>query len=133
MQQSRIFDNVIAYSSKFETVITLLVDDKTGVAIAEKPIFGSEVTINDALFDHAGSILAAGTELGWVDYIDVHKFACITEHGHYLDAGQFFSTTGNTLTLEHPALLINIFSNMGKDKKILTLRLHIDEAVEEAI
>ncbi|MFC3120453.1 hypothetical protein [Agaribacter flavus] len=125
MQELKIYDNVIAYSSKFDTVITLLVDEHTNVAVADRPIFGCKVTIDDKLYEHVGGMLAAGYVLGWVDYISVNKFACLTEQNHYLEAGQFFLIEGNALKLAHPSMLINIYSDMTTDKKILKLRVHL--------
>jgi hypothetical protein len=111
--------NVLHYPEREIKLLTLILDDETDIAIADKPVFGATVTIRDDIDTLVGTVLQAGLILGWLNYVDVAKFACITENHHYLEASHYFHTKHNQLVLSKPIILHEVDNSMSTTKKVL--------------
>lgn len=111
--------NVMHYPERETKLLTLILDDETDIAIADRPVFGATVTIRDDIERLVGTVLHSGLILGWLNYVDVAKFACITEDHHYLEASHYFHTKQNQLVLSKPIILHEVDSSMSTTKQVL--------------
>ncbi|MFT6268405.1 MAG: hypothetical protein ACJAVV_001213 [Alphaproteobacteria bacterium] len=102
-----------------EHIITLLIDSDTVVHIGDKPIFGDDVTINENVRSLVGTILLPGVILGWVNYVDISKFACITPDNRYIEATNFLHTSQNKIVVSTPIKIHDVDANMSHSKNIL--------------
>ncbi len=98
----------------------LLLDNTTIIQIGDKPVFGAEVTISEKITNLVGSILLPGMVIGWVNYVDASKFACITQDNHYIEAAKYLYTKQNQLILAKSIELHSIELNMRETKHIFT-------------
>ena len=112
--------HLVEKSEKIESSFRLLLDDSTALQIGDKPVFGAQVTINEAILQFIGCTVPAGMVIGWVDYLDESKFACITAQNHYVEASNFLHTHQNQLVISKPITIIDIHKDMQKSKEILT-------------
>lgn len=96
----------------------LLVDEHNSVGISDKPIFGASVTLNEQLQSLIGKVLSAGAVIGWVNYIDVDQFACITDKQFYVAASDYLYTQQNQLIVSKPIKLHNIETNVNGAKSL---------------
>ncbi|MBT1449420.1 hypothetical protein KJ365_00875 [Glaciecola sp. XM2] len=112
-------NNVLRYPDKNAKLLTLVLDEETDVAMADKPVFGTTVTIRDDIDSFIGTVLHAGLILGWLNYVDVTKFACLTENKHYLEAANYFHTEQNQLVLSKPIILHEVDNSMNKTKQVI--------------
>jgi hypothetical protein len=101
-------------------IIRLLLDNATVIHVGDKPIFGVDVTISESLKSVAGKIILPGVILGWVNYIDVSKFACITPDNHYVEATNFIYTAHNQIIVSKAIKVHEFDENMSKTKHILS-------------
>lgn len=101
-------------------LLTLVLDEHTDVAMSDRPIFGTTVTIRDDIESLIGSVLQAGLILGWLNYVDVTKFACITDDKHYQEASHYFKAESNQLLLTRPLLLHKVDASMSRSKQLFT-------------
>ncbi|MGQ8365718.1 hypothetical protein [Glaciecola sp. 1036] len=115
-------DNVISYPMKQNTLLSLLVDNETDVTIGDKPIFGISVTIDQKLLENKNRLLSSGTIIGWVNYIGINKFACVTIDNHYVDPSDYFIIEENTIKLARPAIILSIDADMSKSKHLFELK-----------
>lgn len=106
-------------SNQTTECLTLVLDESVDVALADKPIFGTTVTIREDVVNLVGKALHAGLVLGWLNYIDVSKFACITDGYHYVEAKQYFHSKQNQLIIAKPLVLQEVNSDMNKTKQLL--------------
>jgi len=111
--------NILHYPKRDVKLLTLVLDDETDIAMADKPIFGTTVTIRDDIDTLIGTVLHAGLILGWLNYADVAKFACITEQHHYLEASHYFHTEQNQLVLSKAIILHEVDTSMNVSKQVL--------------
>ncbi|WP_371194469.1 hypothetical protein [Glaciecola sp. SC05] len=103
-----------------DPVFTLVLDDHTDVGMSDKPIFGTSVTIREDIESLIGCVLQAGLIVGWLNYIDVTKFACISDGKHYQEASNYFHTKSNQLVLSKPILLHKVDTSMNRTKQLFT-------------
>lgn len=107
-------------ATKTTPIIKLMLDNTTVIHIGDKPIFGVDVTISETLKNLAGKVLLPGLIVGWVNYIDMSKFACITIDNHYIEVTEYLRTAHNQLLLSKAIKLHEIDENMSKTKYILS-------------
>jgi hypothetical protein len=110
--------NILHYPKREAKLLTLVLDDETDIAMADKPVFGTTVTIRDDIDTLIGTVLQAGLILGWLNYVDIAKFACITEEHHYLEASHYFHTEQNQLVLSKAIVLHEVDSSMNVSKQV---------------
>nr|WP_136249636.1 hypothetical protein [Ningiella ruwaisensis] len=113
-------ENAKLESTHSQALLTLVIDEKTDIAMADKPIFGATVTIRDDINTLVGKILEKGCVLGWLNYVDVTKFACITHTRHYLEASHYFYAESNQLKLSQRLILHHVDTAMSKSKQLFT-------------
>lgn len=113
-------DRVLQHRPKTTKQLRLVVDGKNTVALADKPIFGLSVTINEALKNNIGCLLMPGFIVGWVNYLDINSFACISVDNIYSEAGQFVHADKNKLLLKKPIKLVAVEEDMNESKHLLT-------------
>jgi hypothetical protein len=101
-------------------LLTLVLDEHTDVAMSDRPIFGTTVTIRDDIESLIGSVLQAGLIVGWLNYVDVTKFACITDDKHYQEASHYFKAESNQLVLVKPLMLHDVDTLMSRTKQLFT-------------
>lgn len=111
---------VLEHRPKSTKQLKLVVDGKNTVAVADKPIFGLSVTMNEALKNKVGCLLMPGFIVGWVNYLDINSFACISIDNIYSEAGQFVKAHKNQLLLKKPIKLLAIEEDMNQSKHLLT-------------
>lgn len=105
--------------SKANPILKLVLDDKTAVSMSDKPVFGSSVTISETTAQLVGRMLMPGVVIGWVNYVDIDKFACITDDNHYLAASEFIYTEQNQIVLAKALKIHSIDTDMNSTKEIL--------------
>ena len=113
-------NKVLLHRLKNTKQLTLVVDGKNTVALAEKPIFGLSVTVNEALKSKLGCLLMPGFILGWVNYLDIKSFACISNDNIYTEAAQFIHAEKNQLLLKTPIKLVALEKDMNHSKHLFT-------------
>lgn len=101
-------------------VIKLMLDCTTVIQLGDKPIFGVDITINETLRSLAGKIILPGVILGWVNYVDISKFACFTSDNRYLEANNYLHTKNNQIVVSKAIKIHEIDENMAKSKYILS-------------
>ncbi|MFC4699613.1 hypothetical protein ACFO4O_05520 [Glaciecola siphonariae] len=101
-------------------ILTLVLDEHTDVAMSDRPIFGTTVTIRDDIEDLIGHVLQAGLIIGWLNYIDMAKFACLSDNKHYREAGVYFKAESNQLMLAKSIMLHGVDRNMSHSKHLFT-------------
>jgi len=119
------------YSSQLErvnTVFTLVLNEQSSLGVSDKPIFGTTVTIRDDIESLIGYVLQAGTILGWLNFVDVDKFACISNDRHFTETNQFFYAKSNQFVLLKPIVIHEVFSDMQSAKQIFSFS-HIESNV----
>ena len=111
---------ILQYRAKPRPILTLVLDDNTEISMADKPVFGTPVTISEKTKSFIGKVLMPGVVIGWVNYVDVSKFACITQDNHYLQAEEFIYTENNQIILAKALKILSIDEFMHESKQILT-------------
>lgn len=101
-------------------LLTLVLDEHTDVAMSDRPIFGTTVTIREDIEALIGKVLQAGLVVGWLNYVDVTKFACISDDKHFQEASNYFYATSNQLVLSKPILLHAVHPHMSESKQLFT-------------
>jgi hypothetical protein len=104
-------------------VIRLLIDSATVIHVGDKPIFGVDVTISEKLKSLAGNIILPGVILGWVNYLEISKFACFTVDNHYVEANKFLYTTQNQIVLSKAIKIHEVNEDMANSKYICSFSL----------
>jgi hypothetical protein len=120
MSQITIANNISHSQKRTAYLLTLVLDENTDVAMADRPIFGTTVTIRDDIESLIGGVLQAGLVIGWLNYVDVTKFACISDDRHFQEACHYFHVESNQLILSKPVVLHNVDNNMSKTKQLFT-------------
>lgn len=113
-------DNISSKNIANRAVLTLVLDENTDVGMSNKPIFGATVTIREDIESLIGTVLQAGLVLGWLNYVDVNKFACISDDKHYLEASHYFQAKSNQLVLARPVLLHQVDKSMSTSKQLFS-------------
>lgn len=111
-------NNVIKHLAKPRVVLKLILDEHNSVAVGDKPIFGSNVTLNEKLYQALGKTLSAGEVIGWVDYLGVDQFACLNHLQHYISAKEYLCTEQNQLKVTKPITILHFDENMNQSKAL---------------
>lgn len=106
-------------------LLTLILDKHTDVAMSDRPIFGTTVTIREDIESLIGHVLQAGLVLGWLNYVDVTKFACIDEDKYFQEASQYFRAEANQLVLLKPLILHKVDADMSHSKQLFTFSIPV--------
>jgi len=111
-------NNVIQHTAKPRVIIKLVVDEHNSVGVADRPIFGTNVTLNEKLYQALGKTLSAGDVIGWVDYVDLDQFACLNHLQHYISAKEYLCTDQNQLKITKPITILQFDENMNENKAL---------------
>jgi hypothetical protein len=101
-------------------VIKLLLDRNTVIYVGDKPVFGADVTMSESLKSFGGKIILPGVILGWVNYVEISRFACFTLDNHYVEANNYIRSIHNQIILSKAIKVHDVDSNMAKSKYILS-------------
>lgn len=101
-------------------IIDLLLDSNTLVGTGDRPIFGVSVTIAEHLKTLIGRVLMPGVVIGWVNYVDVSKFACLTSDKFYLEAADYIYTKHNQIVLARALKIHSVQDDVKDSKHILS-------------
>lgn len=110
--------NILYYKPRNTSVLTLVLSKKNSVNIGDKPIFGSSVTLSENLYSIIGQVISAGMVIGWVNYIELNQFACITDQQHYVAASDYLYTDQNQLIVSKPIKLHMLGENMKQSRAL---------------
>lgn len=112
-------DNVVQLMPRSNEEFKLIVDNENSVAMSDRPVFGSAVTLDENLPNKLGDVLPAHSVIGWLDYVDVSKFACINHKQQYVCASNFLYTLQNQLITKKDIKLISFDKDMNTSKILL--------------